>query len=116
MLQDWKPLSAEELQQKKDEDRLRKRDWELLSKAQKMEKTNLKKAISIYETFVSISAPYPLPYLRLPIIYRKQKRYADEVRVLNTAISVYEKEHLNDHLTDAQSRIKKAEQLLSTSK
>ena len=98
---EWKPLSAQE-------DKVTERDWKLLIKAQKYENTNLRKAISIYEGFVSEAAKYPLPYLRLPIIYRKQKAYSDEIRVLKIAIAVFERDDDQRNLSEARLRLEKA--------
>ena len=66
MAEEWtmKHRSMVELQQRIDEEKIIERDWKILNKAQESEKTNLKKAISIYEKFVSSEARYPLPYLR----------------------------------------------------
>lgn len=105
--------SMVKLQQKIDEEKIIERDWKLLRKAQESEKTNLKKAISIYEKFVSSEARYPLPYLRLPIIYRKQKNFTDEVRVLKTAVAVFERDHDERNLDEARKRLEKAEHLLA---
>ncbi len=114
-MQDRKPLNKEELQKRIDEERVIECDWKLLTKAQAFEKTQLSKAISIYEKFVSALARYPLPYLRLPIIYRKQKNYSDEIRVLNVAITVFERDHDERNLADARSRLEKARLLASKS-
>lgn len=102
----------QKLQEKANEQKIIDRDWKQLQKAQSLEKTDLKKAIKIYESFVSRSAKYPLPYMRLPVIYRKEKNYAEEIRVLEIALPVYEKEALADHYADAQKRLQKAQELL----
>lgn len=108
----WKSLSREELQKRIDDEKIIERDWKLLTKAKGFEKTHIKRAISIYEGFVSNLARYPLPYLRLPIIYRKQKNYVDEIRVLSTAVIVFERDHDDRNLADAKSRLEKAKSLL----
>lgn len=112
----WTVLSAEEIQQKIDEDKIIERDWKQLDKALSFEKTNLKRAIKIYESFVAISARYPLPYLRLPIIYRKQKRLADEIRVLETALCVFERDKDERNYADASARLEKARKMLERQK
>lgn len=99
------------LQEKVDEQKVKDRDWKQLENAQSLEKTNLKKAISIYESFVSRSAHYSLPFMRLSIIYRKEKRYDDEIRVLQAALPIYEQESLSEHYADAQKRLQKAIEL-----
>lgn len=112
-MQNWKSLSKEELQKRVDEEKIIERDWKLLTKAQALEKTQISKAISIYEKFVSALAKYPLPYLRLPIIYRKQKNYGDEIRVLDAAIIVFERDHDERNLAEAKKRREKARSLAS---
>ena len=94
MAEEWtmKHRSMVELQQKTDEEKIIERDWKILKRAQESEKTNLKKAISTYEKFVSSEARYPLPYLRLPIIYRKKKDYINDIRVLNVDVHVFERD------------------------
>lgn len=110
MAEEWtmKHRSMVELQQRIDEEKIIERDWKILNKAQESEKTNLKKAISIYEKFVSSEARYPLPYLRLPIIYRKQKDYINEIRVLKVAVNVFERNNYEPHLSEAKKRLQKA--------
>lgn len=90
-------------------------DWKLLTKAQQYEKTNIKKAIAIYEGFVSELARYPLPYLRLPIIYRKEKDYQNEVRVLKAALIVFARDNDERNYSDASKRLDKALALLNSS-
>ncbi len=47
-------------------------------------------AIILYERNVANGFDGSHPYKRLSIIYRKLKRYDDEIRVLNAAIKIYE--------------------------
>ena len=108
-------MSPEELAQKIAEDKKTEADWKLLDKAQQLEKTNLKKAIAIYEVFVGDFARYPLPYLRLPIIYRRQKDYQNEVRVLKTALIVIVRDNDERNYADASKRLEKAWRLLNAS-
>lgn len=49
-------------------------------------------AIALYEKNVSNGFVGSHPYQRLAIIYRKQKRYDDEIRVLECAIKAYPKD------------------------
>lgn len=109
-----KLMSADELAQKIAEDKKCKADWELLDKAQQAEKTNLKKAIAIYESFVAEAAHYPLPYLRLPIIYRKQKDYQNEIRVLKIALVVFTRDGDKKNYDVACDRLAKAKKFLNT--
>lgn len=104
-----------ELAQKIAEEKQAEADWRLLTKAQQFEKTNIKKAIAIYEGFVSELARYPLPYLRLPIIYRKEKNYKNEVRVLQAALIVFDRDNDERNYSDAAKRLEKARALLSSS-
>ena len=110
MAEEWtmKHRSIVELQQKTDEEKIIERDWKILKRAQESEKTNLKKAISTYEKFVSSEARYPLPYLRLPIIYRKKKDYINEIRVLKVAVHVFERDNDERNLSEAKKRLKTA--------
>ena len=107
---EWK----HELDQKIAEEKKTEADWKLLTKAQKFEKTNIKKAIAIYEGFVSELAHYPLPYLRLPIIYRKEKDYQNEVRVLQAALLVFARDNDERNYSDAAKRLDKAWALLTS--
>ena len=100
-----------ELAQKIAEEKQTEADWKLLTK----QKTNIKKAIAIYEGFVSELARYPLPYLRLPIIYRKEKNYKNEVRVLQAALIVFARDNDERNYSDAAKRLDKARALLSSS-
>lgn len=104
-----------ELAQKIAEEKQTEADWKLLTKAQQFEKTNIKKAIAIYEGFVSELARYPLPYLRLPIIYQKEKNYKNEVRVLQAALIVFARDNDERNYSDAAKRLDKARALLSSS-
>ena len=110
MAEEWtmKHRSMVELQQKTDEEKIIDRDLKILKRAQESEKTNLKKAISTYEKFVSSEARYPLPYLRLPIIYRKKKDYINEIRVLIVAVHVFERYNYERNLSEAKKRLKTA--------
>lgn len=108
-----KLMSADELAQKIAEDKKCEADWKLLNKARQFEKTNLKKAIAIYESFVTEAAHYPLPYLRLPIIYRKQKNYQNEIRVLKIALVVFTRDGDKRNYDDAYDRLEKARKFLN---
>ncbi len=46
----------------------------------------LEKAIQLYEDLISMKYPDPFPFQRLMIHYRKEKRYKDELRVINAGI------------------------------
>lgn len=50
---------------------------------------DIEDAIRLYEQNVADKADVPFPYNRLAIIYRKQKRFDDEIRVLEKALKAY---------------------------
>jgi tetratricopeptide (TPR) repeat protein len=52
-------------------------------------------AAALYELNVKESFPGTHPYDRLTIIYRKQKNYEDEKRIINRAIEVFNNLYLN---------------------
>ena len=59
-------------------------------KGQQLEKQgDIQGAIRLYEQNVADKADVPFPYNRLAIIYRKQKRVDDEIRILEKAIKAY---------------------------
>ncbi|MDR1628941.1 MAG: hypothetical protein LBS36_01825 [Oscillospiraceae bacterium] len=61
-----------------------------LEYARNLEKENTGKAIEIYEKYVSFEwSSTTIPYDRLAIIYRKQKNYDEEIRVLKAAIFAF---------------------------
>lgn len=60
---------------------------EKLQAAQDAEKADdPEKAMKLYEDLISMNYPDPLPFNRLMILYRKEKRYNDELRVINAGI------------------------------
>lgn len=68
-----------------DKDRADK--YTLLEKASQDEKSDLPEAIKIYEQFVENGWNVTTtPYDRLAIIYRKNKQYDDEIRVLKSGV------------------------------
>lgn len=57
--------------------------YDLVSRGQQCEKCNdTTGAIKYYEELVSMAFKGSHPYKRLAIIYRKQKKYEDEIRVI----------------------------------
>lgn len=66
---EWK----HELDQKIAEEKKTEADWKLLTKAQQFEKTNIKKAIAIYEGFVSELAHYLSRIFGCPSSIEKKK-------------------------------------------
>jgi tetratricopeptide (TPR) repeat protein len=65
---------------------------------------DLDRAITLYEKNIKKGLPDSFPFDRLLIIYRKQKRYKDELRVINKGIEVF-----------SQQIEKKQQQLLKNS-
>ncbi|GAA4307729.1 hypothetical protein [Nibribacter koreensis] len=62
-------------------------------KGMELEKAqNLEQAISLYEENVKEKFDGSHPYERLSIIYKKLGKIEDEIRVLELAVSVYNKE------------------------
>jgi len=65
--------------------------YKMQEKASQLEEEgNIDESIKIYEKMISYATDLPGPYNRLAILYRKRKRYADEIRVLERAVYVYE--------------------------
>ena len=61
-----------------------------MSTIKEMEKTNLQKAIKEYERYAEAKMPKDAPYKRLCVLYRKENDYDNEVRVIKTAIEVFD--------------------------
>lgn len=64
--------------------------------AEELEKTNLEQAMLAYENMVKENFSFnTIPYIRLAINYRKQKRYEDEVDILKKGIiALSQNEHI----------------------
>lgn len=74
---------------------------------------NLAKAIKLYEQNIREDYADEFAFDRLMIIYRKQKQYKDELRVINRGIDVFQ-QTMKEHLKRTLSRHidgKKLEQL-----
>jgi tetratricopeptide (TPR) repeat protein len=50
---------------------------------------DVQKAIELYEDAIAQHPVVELPYTRLMILYRKEKKYKDELRIINKALAVY---------------------------
>ena len=74
------------------------------------------RAIKFYEENVKDEFEGSFPYDRLAIIYRKRKQYKEEIRVLNQAISVFEKESINSNRQDIIPKLNKFKERLSKAK
>ncbi|MEK6152160.1 hypothetical protein WIW50_02815 [Flavobacteriaceae bacterium 3-367] len=47
-------------------------------------------AIQLYEANVAESFEGSFPYSRLAVIYRKQRRYSEEIRILKAVVTLYQ--------------------------
>lgn len=74
------------------------------------------RAIKFYEENVKDEFDGSFPYNRLAIIYRKRKQYKDEIRVLNKAISTFEKESITSKRQDIQPKLVKFRERLGKAK
>jgi hypothetical protein len=77
------------------------------------EEGNMVKAVKLYEQNIKEDYADEFAFERLMIIYRKQKEYADELRVINRGIALFQ-QNMKDHLKNSLSRHidgKKLEQL-----
>lgn len=74
------------------------------------------RAIKFYEENVKDEFEGGFPYDRLAIIYRKRKQYKDEIRVLNKAISTFEKESITSKRQDIQPKLVKFRERLGKAK
>ena len=71
-----------------------------------MEKTNVQKAIKEYERYVEAKQAKDAPYKRLCILYRKANDYDNEVRVIETAIEVFDGTKKQDYFTKRLAKLK----------
>ena len=62
-------------------------------------------AIKLYESIVAKEFGGNFPYDRLAIIYRKLKRYDDEIDLLNRAILVFERINKEGYRGDAKPKL-----------
>lgn len=80
-------------------------------KGRELEKQGkIEAAIKLYERNVADEVDTPFPYIRLAIIYRKQKRPEDEIRILEKAIEIFT--CLGANVADWQKQLSKAKQKL----
>lgn len=73
----------------------------------------IEKAIELYEKNVKEKFEGNHPYDRLAIIYRKRKEYQEEIRVLNQAISIFEKEKIKSKRQDVNPKLIKFKERLA---
>lgn len=77
-----------------------------MSTIKEMEKTNPQKAIKEYERYVEAKQTKDAPYKRLCILYRKADDYDNEVRVIETAIEVFEGTKKVDYFEKRLAKLK----------
>ena len=77
-----------------------------MSTIKEMEKTNVQKAIKEYERYVEAKQPKDAPYKRLCVLYRKENDYDNEVRVIETAIEVFEGTKKVDYFEKRLAKLK----------
>lgn len=69
---------------------------DLITKAEEAENNKqLNEAIKLYHGAMKVEPSYELPYDRLMVIYRKQKRYKEELKVINEGIRFFSEQHEN---------------------
>lgn len=74
---------------------------------------NIEKAIELYEVSINYNFDGNGPYDRLAILYRKQKDYKNEIRVLNKAIDVFSYLETNSPRKDVPIKLNKFKERLS---
>jgi tetratricopeptide (TPR) repeat protein len=78
-------------------------------------KGKIQEAISLYEQNIADEFDGSHPYDRLAVIYRKQKRIEDEIRVLEQAIKVLEQD-ISSGRADAPSKVERWQKQLAEAK
>lgn len=77
-----------------------------MSTIKEMEKTNVQKAIKEYERYVEAKQAKDAPYKRLCVLYRKANDYDNEVRVIETAIEVFDGTKKVDYFKKRLAKLK----------
>ena len=77
-----------------------------MSTIKEMEKTNPQKAIKEYERYVEARQTKDAPYKRLCVLYRKADDYDNEVRVIETAIEVFDGTKKVDYFEKSLAKLK----------
>jgi len=64
-------------------------------------------ATKLYRKAITLEPSYEFPYNRLMIIYRKQKNYKEELKVINEGINFFRQQHENKQkeLTGSNKKI-----------
>lgn len=89
-------LCREEISARREKEERMRQEMDLLNKAANLNQYgaqaeasgNIDRAIAYYEDIVSDKAPLPNAYVRLAILYKKRKQWADVVRVCDAALAV----------------------------
>lgn len=69
----------------------------------------IEEAIAIYEVNLTLKYPALHSYYRLMILYRKKKRYDDEIRIIRQALKVFgKKPNYAREITRLETRLEKA--------
>jgi tetratricopeptide (TPR) repeat protein len=69
---------------------------DLITKAEEAENNGqLDEAVKLYREAMKVEPSYELPYDRLMIIYRKQKNYKEELKIINEGIRFFTEQHEN---------------------
>jgi len=69
---------------------------DLIKKAEEAEDNEqLDEAVRLYRETMKVEPSYELPYDRLMVIYRKQKNYKEELKVINEGIRFFSEQHEN---------------------
>lgn len=74
-------------------------------------KGNIPNAIEAYERNLEIAYPALHSYERLMILYRREKRYEDEIRVIEKAINDFSTKSHKTYISKWKERLKKAQSL-----
>jgi tetratricopeptide (TPR) repeat protein len=69
---------------------------DLIKKAEEAEDNEqLDEAIKLYSEAMKVEPSYELPYDRLMVIYRRQKNYKEELKIINEGIRFFSEQHEN---------------------
>jgi len=83
-------------------------------KGRKLEQSGkVEEAKKLYEKNISMNFDGNFPYDRLAVIYRKEKDYDNEIRVLNHAIHVFSDLRATSPRADISPKLKKFKERLS---
>jgi len=81
---------------------------DLITRAQEGENNDhFDEATKLYSEAITLEPSYEFPYDRLMIIYRKQKNYKEELKIINEGINFFKQQHENKQkeLTGSNKKI-----------